>query len=70
VSTVPAITERVKKRVAAVTRTGADAQPPGRRRGRGLFLLGVAALVIVGVSVTVGWLQSSPAASQTTGAAA
>lgn len=69
-STVPAITERVKKRVAAVTRTGADAPPPGRRRGRGLFLLGVAALVIVGVSVTVGWLQSSPAASQTTGAAA
>jgi len=70
VSTVPAITERVKEMVAAVRRTGADALPTGRRRGRGLFFLGVAALVIVGVSVTVGWLQSSPAASQTTGAAA
>jgi HlyD family secretion protein len=70
VSTVPAITERVKEMIAGVTRTGADALPPGRRRGRGLFLLGVAALVIVGVSITVGWLQSSPAASQTTGAVA
>jgi hypothetical protein len=62
VSTIPAITERVKKRSRRSRAPARMTRPTGRRRGRGLFLLGVAALVIVGVSVTVGWLQSSPAA--------
>jgi len=70
VSTVSAITARVKATIASVMRADADVPRTVRRRGRGLSLLAVVALVVAGVSITVGLLQSSPAASQTTDAVA
>jgi len=70
VSTFSAITARVKATIASVMRADADVPRKVRRRGRGLSLLAVVALVVAGVSITVGLLQSSPAASQTTDAVA
>jgi HlyD family secretion protein len=70
VSTVSAITARVKATIASVMRAAADVPRRVRRRGRGLSLLAVVALVVAGVGITVGLLRSSPAASQTTDAVA
>ncbi len=69
-STVSAITARVKATIASVMRAAADVPRRVRRRGRGLSLLAVVALVVAGVGITVGLLRSSPAASQTTDAVA
>jgi len=56
VSTVSAITARVKATIASVMRADADVPRKVRRRGRGLSLLAVVALVVAGVSITVGML--------------
>jgi RND family efflux transporter MFP subunit len=70
VSTVSGITARVKATIASVIRADADTPRTVRRRGRGLSLLVVVALVVAGVSIMVGLLRSSPASSQTTDAVA
>ena len=69
-STVSAITARVKATIASGMRADAGVPRTVRRRGRGLSLLAVVALVVAGVSITVGLSRSSPAASQTTDAVA
>jgi multidrug efflux pump subunit AcrA (membrane-fusion protein) len=70
VSTVSAITARVKSKVAAAKRGFADLEVPRAVRvpRRAVVLLAIGVAVVVGVSLSVGGLQSAPAASEGTGA--
>ena len=70
--TVPGITARLKTMVAAAGRALVHLRVVRMLHvpRRALVLLGVAAAVAIGVSLSVGWLQSAPAAPESPGAVA